>query len=125
MKQIDEQCTSLCAIKKQPSVLRTPREEHKELSSTFQWNAILKEMKTRVPHLLDVLATVSGPIREEKDCKKIPRIAMAYSILMNTRNCHLTRVQKMIGGVLGAGHATKKVNMSLYHNIRTKTTVCS
>ena len=70
-------------------------------------------MKTRVPDLLDALATVSGRVREEKDCKKTPRIAMAYSILMNTRNCHLTRVQKMIGVVLGAGHATEKVNMSL------------
>jgi hypothetical protein len=112
LKRIDEQCKSLCAIKKQPSVLRTPREQHKELSSTFQWNTILHEMKTRVPDLLDVLTTVSGPVREEKDSKKVPRVAMAYSILMNTRNRHLTLVQKIIGVVLCAGHVTKKVNMS-------------
>jgi hypothetical protein len=110
LTQIDKQCKSLCSIKRQPSVLRTPRKKHKELAATFSLDSILREIKTRVPYLLDVLTTVAGSVRNEKDCRKIPRITMAYSILMNTRNRELTLVQKMIGIVLGAGQATKKVN---------------
>ncbi len=104
LKRIDGQCKSLCTIKTQPSVLCTAPEQHKELSSTFQWNTILHEMKMRVPDLLDVLTIVSGPVCEEKDYKKVPRITMAYSILINTRNCHLPLVQKIIRVVLCPKH---------------------
>ena len=95
-------------LKKNPSILRTPRVNHNKLAKLFNWKSILKEMKGRAPFVLDILVTTAAP-KIKLDGMQVPPICTAYAILMNTRNRELSMVQKMNSVILGTGHATQKV----------------
>ena len=109
LKEIDEQCQMLCVrTRGQPSVLRTSKNDQKNLSSSFARVKILKEMRDRAPDVLDFLVTVAAPKRKG-DGREIPPICQAYAILMNVRCRELSLVQKINTIVLSTGGATKKV----------------
>lgn len=109
LREIEEQCQQLCVrTKGQPSILRTSKEDQKNLSSSFSWMKIVDEMKNRAPDVLDFLVTVAAPKLKE-DGRQIPAICQAYGLLMNTRCRELSLVQKVNTIILGRGGATKMV----------------
>lgn len=113
LKEVDAQCTSLCARKSaQPSVLRVPGEHHKTLVE-FRWNDILTEMKERAPDVLDFMVATAVPKLKGNDGRQIMPICTAYGILMNVRCRELSLIQKMNAILLGVGNATKRVRQYL------------
>lgn len=97
-------------LKKNPSILRTPRIHHKDLAKQFNWTSILEEIKERAPEVLDILTAIAAPSVKD-DGQQVPPICTAYALLLNTRNRELSLVQKLNSLILGAGHATQKVNI--------------
>lgn len=101
--------------------MRTPRATHKELAKVITWSSILLEMKERAPDVLDILTTIAAPT-VKLDGQQVPRICSAYALLLNTRNRELSLVQKLNTVILGAGHATQKVQIQSKNFIYTPMT---
>ena len=109
LENMDSQCKKLCVT---PSVLRTSREDQKNLTS-FTWMEILHEMKDRAPDVLDFLVTIAVP-KLNDDGKQVLPLCDAYGILMNLRCRELSLVQRINTVVLETGSATKKVINDLF-----------
>ena len=107
LNDISEKCKKLCVITKSPSVLRVSREQQRNLAE-FKWITVLREMKERVPEVLNILMAIAVP-RIKNDSSQVAPLCTAFGILMHTRNRELSLVQKLNTVVIGAGHATKKV----------------
>ena len=108
LENVDSQCTKLCVkTKGVPSVLRSSREEQKNLTS-FTWMQILNEMKDRAPDVLEFLATIAVPNLKD-DGRQVAPLCVAYGVLMNQRCKELSLIQKINSILLGTGSATKKV----------------
>ncbi len=108
LEEINEKCKKLCAVtKEKPSLLRISREQQKNLAE-FKWISLLREMKDRVPDVLDILMAIATP-RIKRDNSQVAPLCTAFGILMHTRNRELSLVQKLNTVVIGTGNATKKV----------------
>jgi hypothetical protein len=108
LEDINEKCKKLCAkTKEKPSVLRVTREQQRNLAD-FQWINLLREMKERVPEVLDILMAIAIP-RVKTDNSQVAPLCTAFGILMHLRSRELSLVQKINTVVIGAGNATKKV----------------
>lgn len=113
LENVDSQCKKLhVKTKGIPSVLRTSREDQKNLTS-FTWMEILHEMKDRAPDVLDFLVTIAVP-KLNDDGKQVLPLCDAYGILMNLRCRELSLVQRINTVVLETGSATKKVINDLF-----------
>jgi hypothetical protein len=108
LKKIDQQCKDICVRKGRTSVLFA-RNCTPEYLQQFNWAKLLKEMKEKVPDLLDVLTTVAVPKLRDTDQSQITTVCSVYGLLMNKRWHELSLVPKMVSVILGVGHATKKV----------------
>ena len=59
LKEIDDQCQSLCVrTRGEPLILRDTSVEALE---SVDWCNVMKEMKNRAPDILDFIATVAAP----------------------------------------------------------------
>ena len=59
LKEIDDQCQSLCVrTRGEPSI---PRDTSVEALESVDWCNVMKEMKNRAPDILDFISTVAAP----------------------------------------------------------------
>ena len=105
---LDEECKHLCSLKFF-SVLRkcTP-----EQLSSLCLTDLLDEWKREPPLLHRFLLTISC-CKGVPSNDKIPPICMAGSILLRTRNIHMSAMQHYTGLLLFHGNATKQVCMNI------------
>ena len=113
LKELDEQCRNLCKMKKSggdtgPSILLVPSSNTQECLENFKWYNIIKEMKEKIPFLLDILTTVTTPAKKG-NCDCGPNVCMAYGIMMNARWKKLSLLQKAVTMIIGFGHSSSKV----------------
>ena len=104
---VQRECDMMCKITPVPSMLRSSTiKSMKEM----QWEPIINDMKVRAPVLLSIL-TAAASRRLSGTTKSPPpgMIAMAASILLKCRSNYICKVQAMIGALLYAGHASKRV----------------
>ena len=107
LKEINDQCQSLCVrTRGQPSLLKNTSVEALE---NVDWGNIMKEMRERVPDVLDFIATVAAPRLKKNVEDQIPPVCMVYAMMMNQRWQELSLVQKISTVILGIGHSSKKV----------------
>ena len=104
---VRHECESMCRLTPSPSELRSSTiHSLKEI----QWESVLDDLKCRAPVLLSILSAaasrrVGGAIRTPP-----PSIlGMAASILMKARSKNMCKLQAMVGALLYAGHASKRV----------------
>ena len=104
---VKRECDMMCKVIPSPSMLRSSTiSSMKEM----QWEPILADMKVRAPVLLSILSAAAS--RHLGDTTKTPSpsiIAMAASVLLKSRSNNICKVQAMIGALLYAGHASKRV----------------
>lgn len=99
----------MCKALPKPSLLRMGSASG---FSNFSWSLLLQELNSKAPTLLAIFNAASGCDHAAPTKSTIP-VGMAASVLLYSRSKHLCCVQTMIGGILYAGHAAKKV-YSLY-----------
>lgn len=108
VEDINEKCKKLCSkTKERPSVLRVSREQRRNLAD-FKWITLLREMKERVPEVLNILMAIAAP-RVKDDNSQVAPLCTAFGILMHLRSRELSLVQKLNTVIIGTGNATKKV----------------
>ena len=100
---VKRECTSICRLRPKPSILRTGGTC---VFRDFYWSSLLNELNSKAPTLLAVLKAASGCGSSQKSL--IP-LEVAACILLYSRSKHLCHVQTIVGGMLYAGHAAKKV----------------
>ncbi|CAC5371189.1 unnamed protein product [Mytilus coruscus] len=77
-----------------PSMLRTCSQT--DLSEQDIFMGIIQEMKTRCPHLLEILVSVCVKDETKVNLRQITSIAVAYSCLMFARNNKNSGIQRCI-----------------------------
>ena len=75
----------------------------------MQWEPIINDMKVRAPVLLSILTAAASRCLSGTTKSPLGMIAMASSILLKCRSNYICKVQAMIGALLYAGHASKRV----------------
>ncbi|XP_070571411.1 uncharacterized protein [Ptychodera flava] len=96
---------------KECSILRSKMASH---MNKFEWEAILKEMKDRVPDLLNVLVTTTVPVHRESvnlskcGIARIYPLCTVYGIMMQQRNRELSLLQRMNTMLMSAGKVDSK-----------------
>ena len=101
---VRRECNSICQMLPKPSLLRTGSSFN---FANFSWSSLLQELSSKAPTLLAVLMAASGC--DHATSKSTLPVGMAASVVLFSRSQHLCNVQTMIGGILYAGHAAKKV----------------
>ena len=115
VSKLSEDCDFL-KNRKKGKVSSLMDKELKDLKE-FNWNEIIKELKSSLPFLLKVFLAVLIPEglqddkRQSRTAGNIPRMAMAYAILAQGRNAWLSRVQRILSTVLFDNICDQKVNM--------------
>lgn len=107
---VRRECDHMCKVTPSPSMLRSSTiDSMKEI----QWKSMLDDMKARAPVLLSILSAAAS--RRLGGTTKAPPpgiIAMAAAVLLKSRSNNICKVQAMIGALLYAGHASKRVCIS-------------
>lgn len=106
MDKLKKECIHLCSIKFL-SILRkcTP-----EKLRQFSWDQLLSEWRSEAPlfyQFLETTAMSSSKLNE--DVEQIPAVCLAGSILLRSRNIHMSAVQHILGLLLFHGNASKQV----------------
>ena len=73
----------------------------------------MKEMKNRAADVLDFIDTVAAPRLKKNVDAQVPPVCMVYAMMMNQRWQELSLVQKIATIILGVGHSSKKVNLTM------------
>ena len=112
LKELNDQCQLLCVrTRGEPSVLKDSSVEALE---SVEWRKVMREMKDRVPDVLDFIATVATPRLKKNVDDQVPPVCMIYAMMMNQRWQELSLVQKIGTVILGVGHSSKKVKHILF-----------
>ena len=98
LQALDEDCTKLCA-KKTGSILQ---ENSYPNMSTFEWDALFREMTDHCQFLRDVLVTTAKCANKHRN--HIPPICLCFGILLQQCNCNLSLVQRINTVLLAEGN---------------------
>ena len=104
LQKLDKECKNVC-LWGEPSELR--KNKFCDMAG-FEWQKLSSEMSARCPFLFDVFLTVMDKSKKEID-EILPRLGLCYAILMQTRNSHLSLVQRLNTVLLTHGNAKKEV----------------
>jgi len=99
------ECVSLCE-KAKPSILRV------KLLTAFHFSTLLRELKQRAPTFLSILKAAATPTKRLSEPSPIV-ICMAAAMLLKQRNQQMCLLQAIVAIILYAGHAAKKVSISV------------
>ena len=104
---VHRECDRMCKLTPSPSMLRSSTIDNMK---EMQWKSILDDMKARAPVLLSILsAAASRCLGGTTNAPPPSNIAMAATVLLKSRSNNICKVQAMIGALLYAGHASKRV----------------
>ncbi|CAC5399951.1 unnamed protein product [Mytilus coruscus] len=92
-----------------PSMLRTCSQT--DLSEQDIFMGIIQEMKTRCPHLLEILVSVCVKDETKVNLRQITSVAVAYSCLMFARNNKNSDIQRCITLLAVKGDANDEVRL--------------
>ena len=118
------ECRHLCQVKPRPSVLRV---RSVDVLKYFSWKGVIRELKRKAPTFLAILQAAAQSNRPRiaarggKRSKHIHQarenvVGMAAAVLLKERNQHMCKLQTIVGILLYAGHASKKVIYTLACN---------
>lgn len=103
----ERECDLLCKSYPSSSALRSGTiTSLKEMS----WESIVEDLKQRASVLLSILMAACTSSRGSQTRIPAPSsVAMAAAFLLKARSRNMCKVQAMIGALLYAGHASKRV----------------
>ena len=106
LKVVKREC-DLCKSYPSSSALRSGTiASLKEMS----WESIVEDLKQRAPVLLSILMAAGTSSRGGQTRIPAPcSVVMAAAVLLKARSRNMCKVQAMIGALLYAGHASKRV----------------
>ena len=102
---VKHECELLCKKTPVPSCLRLS--SIKDLSS-FQWEALIKELQSTAPVLTSVLSAAAQVSMQTKP--NMMAVCVAASLLLKQRCIHLCKIHMIVSSLLYAGHAAKKAS---------------
>lgn len=109
---VRRECDTMCKLIPSPSMLHSSTiDSMKEM----QWQPILDDLKVRAPVLLSILSAAAS--RRLGGGTNPANIAMAAAVLLKCRSNNVCKVQAMIGALLYAGHASKRVRTVQYFSM--------
>ena len=118
LQQVNDECKHLCSLKLN-SVLRSTKP--KSLGE-FNMLTLMSEWEKEAPLFFKFLLTSIGPF-DTRDDIAYPA-AMAGSILLKTRNIHMSALQHLTGLLLFHGNATKQVYYMIFNHALSCVTIC-
>ena len=99
VNELMRECDHLCG-KKKVSTLRK--------SKAFSWEKLQSEWKEEAPTLYQILTAVATPrLAAEFSEDKLPSVCVTGSILLRSRNLHMSALQHLIGLILFHGNVRK------------------
>ncbi len=119
------ECNHLCQKNPRPSILRNG--STKELKA-FSWKKVILELQRKAPTFLAVLQAAAQPRRrrllslarnsskknlQPRGAARDSTLVTAAAVLLKERCQPMSKVQTIVGTLLYAGHAAKKVRYSL------------
>ena len=109
LKEMDRDVDKLCD-RQNHSVLANNSIDHLK---SFQWNEIIREMDQRVPRVLDILLVLLRP--DEKSFPSVVdqivrRTCVSYAVLLQSRKCEFSLIQRAITVILSEGGSSKRVS---------------
>ena len=111
MRAVKAESTAMCKVKPQPSVLRVSSENSTNLQ-VFKWGALSAELTKKAPVLMKILKAAA---ESHQTSLHINPVCMAAAILLKQRNSQMCALQSIVGTLLYAGHAGKKVHISNHY----------
>jgi hypothetical protein len=112
LSRVKCECEALCKIVPSPSALHSASvAELKEM----QWELIVDDLKARAPVLLSILTEAASSGSGSLTRTPSPAIiSMAAAVLLKGRFKNMCKLQAMVGTLLYAGHASKRVSYNVY-----------
>ena len=110
LKKVKSECNCLCSLLPAPSVLRSSIG-----LKQLQWDSAVEELRKRAPVLLSIVTAAAtggsgGSTRVPPSCV----VGMVFATLLKARSKNMCKLQAMIGALLYAGHASKRVRYYLF-----------
>ena len=108
VNELMRECDDLCG-KKKVSILRKSKADD---LLQFSWEKLQSEWKEEAPTLYRILTAVATPrLAAELGEDKLPSVCVAGSILLRSRNLHMSALQHLIGLILFHGNVRKQVTI--------------
>ena len=105
--ELMQECDHLCGKKSMVSILRKSKPDD---LLQFSWEELQSEWKREAPTLYRVLEAVATPRLADKLSEdRLPAMCVAGSILLRSRNQHMSAIQQLIGLILFHGNVRKQV----------------
>ena len=102
-----QECDHLCGKKNMVSILRKSKPDN---LLQFSWEKLQSEWKKEAPTLYRILEAVATPrLAAELSEDRLPSVCVAGSILLRSRNQHMSAIQHLIGLILFHGNVRKQV----------------
>jgi len=114
LSTVKHECDLLCKLVPSSSILRSSSVHSlKEV----KWESVQDDLKSRAPVLLSVLTTAATGGSGSSTRSPPPSvIGMAAAVLLKARSKNMCKLQAMVGALLYAGHASKRVSACAYTN---------
>lgn len=111
LNTVKHECDVMCKVVPSSSILRSSSVRSlKEM----RWESVLDDLKSRAPVLLSVLtAAGTGGAGSSTRPPSPSIIGMVAAVLLKARSKNMGKLQAMIGALLYAGHASKRVSCIL------------
>ena len=108
VNELMRECDHLCGKKK----VSTLRKSKADDLLQFSWEKLQSEWKEEAPTLYRILTAVATPrLAAEFSENKLPSVCVAGSILLRSRNLHMSTLQHLIGLILFHGNVRKQVTI--------------
>ena len=108
VNELMSECDDLCG-KMKVSILRKSKADD---LLQFSWEELQSEWKEEAPTLYRILTAVATPrLAAELSEDKLPSVCVAGSILLRSRNLHMSALQHLIGLILFHGNVRKQVTI--------------
>lgn len=107
VNELMRECDHLCG--KKVSILRKSKADD---LLQFSWEKLQSEWKEEASTLYRILIAVATPrLAAELSEDKLPSVCVAGSILLRSRNLHMSALQHLIGLILFHGNVRKQVTI--------------
>lgn len=109
---VRRECDAMCALTPLPSVLHSSTIQSLK---DIQWDSVVDDLKARAPILSSILTAAAS--RSVSNATVFPPsgiIGMAAAMLLKSCSKNVCKLQAMIGALLYAGHASKRVCDTVY-----------